>query len=196
MKAVGTFKGTLVGDKELTSALNWLGKKTEKKFIKRAVGAAGKVVSTSAKSNVRNLVGPGSAGMLEKSIGTKNILYKNSGSAVSVIGPRTNTSGKKRKVQGWAKKFDPNRKPSNYGHLVEFGTKPHWIPCKNVNGVIIWKAWLHPGTPARPFMRKAYDNNKGRSLDTMKESLHKDISAEAKKLAGKRPVTAASSGGK
>jgi len=44
-----------------------------------------------------------------------------------------------RKKDGW------------YAHMVEYGTKPHWMPKRK---------WMHPGAKPKPFMRPAWDENK------------------------------------
>lgn len=45
------------------------------------------------------------------------------------------------------------KKHSTAGHLVEFGTAPHWQP--NRGG-----GQMHPGAQAKPFMRPAYEATK------------------------------------
>lgn len=45
------------------------------------------------------------------------------------------------------------RKHASNGHLVEFGTAPHWQP--NRGG-----GQMHPGAQAKPFLRPAYESTK------------------------------------
>jgi HK97 gp10 family phage protein len=59
---------------------------------------------------------------------------------------------------------------------VEFGTRPHVITVKNArvlsDGKTVFGTRVnHPGTQAQPFMRPAWDQNKGNSDRIMKSEL-------------------------
>jgi HK97 gp10 family phage protein len=47
-----------------------------------------------------------------------------------------------------------------YGHMVEFGTAPHRL-----------KGGQHPGAPAQPFARPAFDENVDRSIQIIQEDI-------------------------
>ncbi len=166
------------GGKELAKALAKLGQRVEKKLLKRAVVKGARPIARAAKVKVVKV-----SGMLGKSIGVKSIFYPSTGTAVAVIGARVTTQGRKRKTVGWAKKFgDTKQKPANYAHLVEFGTKPHWIPTTLIDGTIVRRPHLHPGTPAKPFMRPAYDQHWRGALNIFGTQLRRDIAKEVSKL--------------
>jgi len=66
-------------------------------------------------------------------------------------------------------------KKVHHGHLVEFGTKPHWIKIK-LRGRTI--RLHHPGSAAQPFMRPAFDNKGNESVDTMITQLAQAVEKE------------------
>lgn len=65
-----------------------------------------------------------------------------------------------------------------HGHLVEFGTAPHQNKGK-------FKGTLHPGTAPQPFMRPAWEAEKGPTLERIKPLLYKAIERAAKREAAK-----------
>lgn len=68
-----------------------------------------------------------------------------------------------------------------HAHLVEFGTAPHLITVDLKDALagadVYGRTVLHPGTPARPFLRPAWDANKAQAL----ENLGKELWAELEK---------------
>lgn len=64
------------------------------------------------------------------------------------------------------------RKHATVGHLVEFGTAPHWQPNR-FGGI------MHPGARPYPFMRPAHDETK----DQVIETFAKDTIAEVRRAA-------------
>lgn len=90
---------------------------------------------------------------LRKSLGVRIRTYGRSGVIMALIGPRSSITG-----------VGPDgrvRKPVKYAHLVEFGTDE---------------------TPARPFMRPAWEQNKQAAA----KRIPIEIRAEVEKLAMKR----------
>lgn len=65
-----------------------------------------------------------------------------------------------------------------HGHLVEFGTAPHKNGGK-------FKGTMHPGTAPQPFMRPAWEAEKGPTLERIKPLLYKAIARAAKREAAK-----------
>lgn len=57
---------------------------------------------------------------------------------------------------------------ASVGHLVEFGTAPHWQPNR-------FGGTMHPGARAFPFMRPAYDMTKSQIVVRAGESLVRSI---------------------
>lgn len=60
------------------------------------------------------------------------------------------------------------KRHSTVGHLVEFGTAPHYQP--NRNG-----GTMHPGAKAAPFMRPAYEMTKAQIVVRAGETLVRSI---------------------
>jgi HK97 gp10 family phage protein len=56
-------------------------------------------------------------------------------------------------------------KKVHYGHLVEFGTRPHKIRIKTRSGK--YRTIQHPGARKQPFMRPAFDNKGDESVEVM-----------------------------
>lgn len=162
----------LRGDKALIRALDALEDKVERRVLTSAVGKAARPILQSAKSKV-----PQRTGALRNSLGIKRYRSKRLPMAVAIIGPRVNFKATKKVA---ANIGDQNIKPHKYAHLVEFGTAPHVIPGAFVGG----KGPLtvsHPGTPARPFLRPAFDQNVGRAQTVMASEIWNGIKKEAAK---------------
>lgn len=60
------------------------------------------------------------------------------------------------------------KKHASVGHLVEFGTAPHWQPNR-------FGGTMHPGAKPYPFMRPAYDMTKTQIVVRAGESLAQAI---------------------
>ncbi len=72
-----------------------------------------------------------------------------------------------------------------YLKFKEFGTKPHVIKSKKgflTNGSVVFGRVIdHPGQPARPFLRPAFDENTRRAIDAMKKKIAQRLEKEAAK---------------
>lgn len=174
----------LRGDKALIRALNALEDKVERRVLTSAVGKAARPILQSAKSKV-----PQKTRLLRNSLGIKRYRSKLFPMAIAVIGPRQRhvKNRKGETVAGFkvtksvaARGVSDKADPAKYAHLVEFGTTPHVIPGAFVGG----KGPLtvsHPGTPARPFLRPAFDQNVGRAQTVMAAEIWNGIRKEAAK---------------
>ena len=69
-----------------------------------------------------------------------------------------------------------------YGHLVEYGTKAHWIKPRVKRDLAIGQnvraKVYHPGATPRPYLRPALDSNKDRIISAMRDKLNEGISRE------------------
>jgi HK97 gp10 family phage protein len=157
----------LVGEKELKNLLRLLPDKVNKKANKAAVTA----MSTPVMRAVRAAV-PQKTGLLKKSIGRKIKTYK--AAAVAVVGARRSVQAVVTTPRGVKKSV-----PANYFHLVEGGTKPHDIPGKN------GQVFHHPGSPAHPTIRQAYQTTKAQATKAAGEKYAEVVESEARKLGGK-----------
>ncbi|MCP4539820.1 MAG: hypothetical protein GY832_21995 [Chloroflexi bacterium] len=173
----------LSGDVELQRMLNGIGDKVLKKVVRKAEAKAMMIVVQAAKANVRRHGSTQGYNKLAKAIGRRTKLYRQSATMVTVAGIRSKQGDKE---------FDPSR----VGHLLEFGTAPHDITLKKplrltgeagTSGRTLPAGFVihHPGAEKKPFLRPAFDNNKGRIIGTFRRFIKDGIIDEAKKLAKK-----------
>ena len=126
-----------------------------KDAAKRRVLRKGVAEGTKLPTKRAKQLAPKETGLLRKSIGRKTKVYRNSGVAVGIIGVR----------KGFRTEVEVNgrteiRNPTNYLHLVEFGTA---------------------STPAQPFLRPAWDQTKGEARKAAIEKISTELEKEAKK---------------
>ena len=152
--------------------------------VNKVVGpAAKKALGAVERAAKVNLLGRNTSGLLEVSIGIVQRKRKARGTVYSIVGPRT---GFKDPISG--------ENPANISHLVEFGTRPHWIAPKNRAGVLKIKrgrgptrlvkgAVWHPGARPKPFMRPAYDTHGRGVLRTMQTEMRVGVAKQAAKVA-------------
>lgn len=115
------------------------------KLRRKALRAGQTKASRIIITEARNRV-PVRFGLLKKSLGRKSKTYRKTGTVVSVIGPR---KGFRTERVGQANIYDD---PVKYAHLVEYGTS-HSSP--------------------KPFLRPAWDHNKGRILREQVEAIRR-----------------------
>jgi len=165
----------LQGEKQLAKALKELPRGVFNRVLKRAHVRAIAPVLKMAKQLV-----PIRYGILKRSLGAKTKVYRQKGVIFTAVGARIGFhvsvgSEVKLKVgRGTDGKFAARGvkkttgviSPVKYAHLVELG---HGGP--------------HPAPP-HPFLRPAFDANKGRMLETLKAELAAGIAREAEKAAG------------
>lgn len=144
-------KVKITGLKNLEKNLKKLELKQAKNVLRASIRAGGRVVVKAARNNL-----PGNYIVLRKSLTVK---VKRQRSPVFIVAQVGTTTGKNARYDGY------------YANMVEFGTDPHVIPRKRgsksskVNKILkfndnVYRTSInHPGTPARPFLRPAFDNN-------------------------------------
>ena len=163
------------GQEELLRNVRKLEKKVQKRIIRKALGKVARAVVKDARALV-----PRETGLLRESLGSVIRFGKKTGEAFAVIGPRVEFKGKKvEKIRAGLRGAKTKRKPANYGHLVEFGAKPHkqrFIPV--AGGVIRLGGDMHPGARPKPFLRPALEKNKTKALPMMAAEFEKGL-AEA-----------------
>ena len=165
----GEFTMKLDGDKSLIKAIRTLEFKAQKTVLRKATAASAAPIRKAMKKNA-----PVETGTLKKSIRTKTKTYKN-GTVVAITGARDNTQT----VNG------KPRNPGKYAHLVEFGTAPHTIRSVVIDGKF-FPVVKHPGSPAKPFMRQAWQSQNRPALTKFGEKAWTEISNEAKKARAKK----------
>ncbi len=105
-------QGRIDGLQGLLGKLAEAGKNVQKKGCRKAVGAAGKIILWDARARVRRV-----SGLLAKSLGRKVKVYRGSGIAVAIVGPR---KGFRQEVTRDGEQVISD--PVRYAHLVERGT--------------------------------------------------------------------------
>lgn len=163
---------SLVGESDLIRKLNGLGDRVYRNVVASASRKSFKAVLDHAQSLV-----PTETGLLKSSLGVKQKKYPQSGRIVTVIGPRKGY-GANVVVNLSGQRISQFRDPVKYAHLVEFGASPHTITAGGTT-------YTHPGAPAQPFMRPAYDANESKTVSGMKAYLSIGVEREARK-AGKK----------
>ena len=164
--AVPSISMTLAGEKQLLRSLKRLKARTVKTVVVGASRESMKPMTQAAKANARSIK---DTGLLAKSIGAISRRYR-SGNVSVVVGPRT---GHRQVIDGTP------RDPSKYGHLVEFGTRPHLI--KITRGPFAGRTISHPGSPPRSFMRKAYTSKQAVVFGRFGKLLEKRIANAVEK---------------
>lgn len=136
------------------------------KLLRRAVNAATLAPYKAAKANAKTVSNQAAAndlvaqankstGTLAKSMGRKVKIYRQSGAAVGIVGPRKGFARTVRLKTGREVYMDPVK----YAHLVEFGTRR---------------------SRAKPVMRPAWDSTKVESGQAMTAILKDGIEEAAK----------------
>lgn len=137
-------KDTITGLDDLFARLKAIPKKLQNKALKDGVGKAGKEILWKAKGKA-----PRKSGLLRKSLGRKVKVYRNSGAAVAIVGPRKGFKGLAERG-GREVMSDPVR----YAHLVELGTVR---------------------TDAQAFLVPAFRESKDRAQELIAEAVRKQL---------------------
>lgn len=131
----------LQGGKQLNDQLNKLAQSLGSKEVQDSLVKGAKPLIEQAKANVASHK---DSGDLENSIGP--IIGRGENVGTVTVGPRR---GKGKNAKGW------------HAHLLEYGTAPHLIKAVNKKALKLAEGFAasvsHPGTPASPFMRPAWD---------------------------------------
>lgn len=147
-----------VSFRRLARKLADLDEKVARKAIRGGVNEATKIVLADAKALV-----PTRSKLLRRSLGRRVRIYRQSKVIVGIIGPR----------RGFRVQLANGRwvNPAKYAHLVEYGrgVAKKWKKKVQSDLDIIYGTPQHPAraAPPKPFMRPAWENNKGRIKDIL-----------------------------
>lgn len=164
-------KARLEGVETALAALGEVARTVRNKVLRKAVNAASRLVLDAARALV-----PKDTGMLRKSLGVRIQTYRGSGKVVAVIGPRTGYTRTRSGTQQTAlgrKIKETGRNPSKYAHLVEYGH------------ALVRGGKVAGSVPAKPFLRPAFETNKGQLAETMSRLIAQEIEKIAKRMGGK-----------
>lgn len=174
-----SFEIGIRGLDEIARRLQLLPEKLRRKSIRKALNDGAEIIRAEAERNVSKIVrkrpikddfllflrGPdirGKGGRLRDNVIT-----------TVKVGSKEGRAGME-DIDAYAR-VGLNYKKVHHGHLVEFGTKPHWIKIKLRDRTI---RLHHPGSAAQPFMRPAFDNKGNESVDTMITQLAQAVEKE------------------
>jgi HK97 gp10 family phage protein len=150
----------LLGAKDIENLLSKLPDKIGEKVLKQSMSAATKPMVRLAKSLV-----PVKSGNLRKNIVVKPSRKKIKGNHAVLFGAT---------------------KKAPYAHLVELGTQSHVIKPKKAKFLKIFGSYVkevrHGGSRARPFIRPAFDRERGNWFKYLGKEIGKRVDKEAKKL--------------
>ena len=145
----------LIGDKKLIRALERLGGAAQRRVVRPGVTKALSPITGAAKKNV-TAQGAKRTGLLRKSIRAVVRTYRGSGIIWGGVGINPAIVGvDERGRTAW---------PIMYAHLVERGTYR---------------------TRAKPFLRPAFDANKGRALRILEATVRTNLEKEVRRAARK-----------
>jgi len=161
------------GLRELERALKRLGDGVRRKHIRSAANAGGMIAVRAARA-----AAPQKTGLLKKSLGVRMKVYSAHGAAVAIIGART---GFRRAIRTTGKGKTVYQDPSKYAHLVEGGTRAHWLKYTKILGAIVNVASWHPGTTPQPFLERSFESSIPQMLARVSSKLRQGIESEAKK---------------
>lgn len=167
------FHYELDGVQRVQRLLKEVGPRVHANAERQALRKAARFIVLVVRAKLRQYTFKGQ-GALIKSIGVKVVVRPKQFQTMVLIGPRKN--------------YRLNReRPVKYAHLVEFGTAPHVIEARKVEvlfarrfgkwsgGYRLGRKILHPGQPARPFIRPAYETGKETALRIYRGALLSEL---------------------
>ena len=147
----GNLKLSIRGDSEVARAFKELAENLSGKELERAAMFAVEPMANEVRRMARVV---GDSGALANSIIVKQVVYQKGQLIYTIIGPDVDYTQQVTRTSlmpdGQMFKRSEEARPSNYAHLVEFGTAAHALSRKPNPG-------QHPGARAHPFMRPAFE---------------------------------------
>jgi len=162
----GAISLNLKGDKELVAALKSIGDVTFRKVMRSATNAAMQPVLRSARSNAASI---GRHHTIAKSLIKKTKTYPRNNVVVTLVGPDKDYVG------------ENGHRPVKTAHLVELGTAAH-VTRTTEQGLVV----THPGTPPRPFLRPALENNRTGVENALIKKVKERVPIEMARLAKRK----------
>lgn len=166
-------KAQLTGMEPILRRLGGMARAVRSRIGRAAVSKGSQPVLKTAQA----LAPVGETGLLRKALGRKVKIYRQTGAAVAIVGPRTGfqTTRKGRVITALGRKLQAaGVKPHLYAHLVEGGTKPHLI---HLGRMVIH----HPGAKPQPFMGPAWQSTRGIAEQLIVNEVLDQLAKEAAK---------------
>lgn len=157
----------VTGLSELNRALNELEDKLQGQLLRRAIHKGATIFRRAMRATVAR-----SAGQAKHASSGSNRPHV--ADDIRIKAKRNSATGAVTATVG------PSSKTAYIANFLEFGTSPHTIRAKGdkalyVPGIGFTKQVHHPGAPAKPFMRPAFDTKVQAAIDAIKTSLAKSI---------------------
>ena len=157
------------GFKELERQLGELEIVAQKRVLRQTARASSKPIEADLKQNIQKQNHVDTGNLLE-SVKTRvtfpqNTNYANVFASTGVF--------KNRKTMAASGKMDA----PVYAYWLEYGTEAHALgkSAKRKRGKYQNKGLMHPGIPAKPFIRPAFDSNTEQAISIQKKELSKAI---------------------
>lgn len=167
------------GNAEFQKALREIADKCGGDDLSDSVRYAAEPMVDAIRRNARII---GDSGALANAIDVKEVEYQSGNMAVVIIGPNVDyTQMVVRKTtmpDGTTFTKTEKARPSNYAHLVEFGTGAHRL-SERAN------ASMHPGTKEMPFMRPGFDTSVNAVVHRFEKRYGNQITKRARRAAGR-----------
>lgn len=151
----------ITGLKELEKTLNRLPEATQRLVVEPSVREGAEVIKDLAVEKVSR-----KTGQTARDIAVKMISNLDARRA----------AGETREVDA---QIYVKKRSAAKARWIEFGTAPHVINARgtalSANGEILGKSVSHPGQPARPFMRPAYDEGARKAIEKTVEGCRRRL---------------------
>lgn len=179
-------KQIVIGYAEVKGTLEFLWKSASKPALRRGLYAAAALLRDDARRRVSVRTGAlkrsieavttnemGPDGKRDQPVGRVRISKK-----IFAIVVGKNGQTKSRLLKG-AKNIKGRAYPRNYAHLVEYGTRAHFLGSSSAGHR------MHPGARPKPFIRPAWDAKRAAAIAKCTEIVLRDIENAATKRAAK-----------
>ncbi len=119
---------------------------------------------------------PKETGLLRKSIGLRQKSYRKGAVTSTVVGPRRGFASQVEVTLPDGSKVTRRRDPQFYSHLVEFGVQAHSLgKGSRIRKNIDKGGQRHPGVPAKPFLRPAWDSEADKLPNAIAEGIQQAV---------------------
>jgi HK97 gp10 family phage protein len=177
------------GVESVRAALDGVRDSMVRKILRKSVGYAMKPLVPAVR-----VAAPSRFGTLKRSIISRLKGYRKA--VVAVVGPASKFKETVRQpMPGNGKAVTRVNQPARTAHLVESGTKKHFIPApgfgrkrtlsKSQFGLKSTPGWEHPGAKARPFIGPTADTMKPTVLKRMTEQVLRLVKVEYERAVSK-----------
>lgn len=160
--SVGQMRWKLLDDPD--KRLAHLKRAVRNRIMRKAARAGAAEVRKEAKRHAPK----GESGTLKASISVRISTNKRTGAVYAIVGPRRGLVRKKSRGHVY------EDRPSKRAHLIEKGTRPHWLAKGGAIGVAR-RVGRHPGAKANPFLKRAWMSSHSRAVSRMRQVIAQEL---------------------